>query len=106
MIAPVMGLSARTVYEISLEFDMARTGTTERSRTIAGMKKTIYWVLAVGLALAVGAAGVTHYGAMRWDDDTLARRARLAAGRAAVNPAAVDFRALNGLPAPVQRYFR
>ena len=70
------------------------------------MKKTIYRVLAVGLALAGVAAGVTYYGAMRWDDDTQALRARLAAGRAAVNPAAVDFRALNGLPAPVQRYFR
>jgi hypothetical protein len=46
------------------------------------------------------------YGAYRWSAGTQELRARLDAGRAPVRPPTVDFRELEGLPAPVQRYFR
>lgn len=55
-------------------------------------------------AIAVAAANV--YGAWRWDAGTRALRARLDAGRQPVRPARYDARELEGLPAPVQRYFR
>ncbi len=56
------------------------------------------------VAIAVAAASV--YGAWRWDAGTRALRARLDAGRQPVRPARYDARELEGLPAPVQRYFR
>jgi hypothetical protein len=46
------------------------------------------------------------YGAYRWSAGTQELRARLDAGRAPVRPPSVDFCELEGLPAPVQRYFR
>ena len=46
------------------------------------------------------------YGAYRWNAETQELRARLDAARAPVRPQTVDFRELEGLPAPVQRYFR
>lgn len=57
------------------------------------------------LALA-GAAGAHRYGARRWNALTEALRGRLEAARLPVTPEAVDFRELEGLPAPVARYFR
>ncbi len=56
------------------------------------------------VAIAVAVASV--YGAWRWDAGTRALRARLDAGRQTVRPARYDARELEGLPAPVQRYFR
>ena len=58
------------------------------------------------LALAVVLAGVWLYGAYRWNVSTKELRARLDAARALVRPQTVDFRELEGLPAPVERYFR
>jgi hypothetical protein len=52
----------------------------------------------------VGAA--VAYGALRWRGATRALRARLEATREPIAPATVDLRGLDGLPAPVQRYFR
>jgi len=46
------------------------------------------------------------YGAYRWNAGTQELWARLDAARAPVRPQTVDFRELEGLPAPVQRYFR
>ena len=57
-------------------------------------------------ALAVVLAGVWLYGACRWNVGTKELRARLDAARAPVRPQTVDFRELEGLPAPVERYFR
>ncbi len=61
-------------------------------------------VVVVGLIAVV--AGTRVYGASRWHGETVALRAKLEAGREAVLPAVVDFMELEGLPAPVQRYFR
>jgi hypothetical protein len=58
------------------------------------------------LALAVVLVGVWLYGAYRWNVGTKELRARLDAARAPVRPQTVDFRELEGLPAPVERYFR
>jgi hypothetical protein len=50
--------------------------------------------------------GAHLYGAYRWNAGTQELRARLNAARAPVRPQTVDFGELQGLPAPVQRYFR
>lgn len=67
------------------------------------MLKTVFILLLV-LAVTVSAALV--YGARRWNAGTEELRARLEAGRVPVQPPAVDFREIEGLPDPVQRYFR
>ncbi|MEO6057508.1 MAG: DUF6544 family protein [Gemmatimonadales bacterium] len=56
-------------------------------------------VLAV-LAVVIG------YGALRWNAGTRALRSRLEGARTPVRPRVVDAHELEGLPAPVQRYFR
>ncbi|MBC7675817.1 MAG: hypothetical protein H7173_07140, partial [Rhodoferax sp.] len=66
------------------------------------MPKTLVVVL---LLVAIGAAAVT-FGNYRWKQGTRNVRGGLNAARVPVNPQFVDFRELEGLPAPVQRYFR
>src|SRR5919112_268354 len=58
------------------------------------------------LALAIFLAGAWLYGAYRWNVGTKELRARLDAARVPMRPQTVDFRELEGLPAPVERYFR
>ena len=57
-------------------------------------------------ALAAVLPAAPFYGAYRWRVGTTALRARLDAARAPIRPQLVDFRELEGLPAPVQRYLR
>jgi hypothetical protein len=72
------------------------------------------WLLWIGLVLsllAIGAVGLSAYGAKRWADATRTLTNRLEAGRIdekvrPPSPARFDARELEGLPAPVQRYFR
>ena len=54
---------------------------------------------------AVLLLGAWLYGAYRWGSETQELRARLDTARAPVRPQNVDFRELEGLPAPVKRYF-
>ena len=54
---------------------------------------------------AVLLLGAWLYGAYRWGSETQELRARLDTARAPVRPQTVDFRELEGLPAPVKRYF-
>jgi hypothetical protein len=69
--------------------------------------RTILRVFLVFFALvAVLLAGAWLYGIYRWNTETQALRARLEAAREPVRPQSVDFRELEGLPAPVGRYFR
>jgi hypothetical protein len=63
-------------------------------------------VLGVLALVAVLLLGAWLYGACRWNSETQELRTRLDAARAPVRPQTVDFRELEGLPAPVQRYFR
>lgn len=58
------------------------------------------------LLLSVTFAGVTFYGAFRWEADTQSLRNQLQASHESVQPQIVDFDEINGLPAPVQRYLR
>jgi len=62
----------------------------------------------LGLLVAVVfAIGLVRYGAARWQDGTDQLRARLEATRRPPQPAVVELaRELEGLPKPVQRYFR
>jgi hypothetical protein len=62
-------------------------------------------VLAV-FAVALFAAAAVVAGAYRWARETGSLHLRLEAARLPVQPATVDFCELDGLPAPVQRYFR
>src|SRR4028119_2204390 len=87
-----------------------RTARTRCSR-LNGMKffwdRTIPRVFLMVVALfAVLLLGAWPYGAHRWNSETQELRARLDTARAPVRPQTVDFRELEGLPAPVQRYFR
>ncbi|HZF58717.1 MAG TPA: DUF6544 family protein [Rubrobacter sp.] len=62
--------------------------------------------LIVVALFAVLLLGAWLYGAHRWSSETQELRARLDRAREPVRPQTVDFRELEGLPAPVQRYFR
>jgi hypothetical protein len=69
--------------------------------------RTVPRVLLIVLApVAVLISVARLYGAYRWNAVTQALRARLEAAREPVRPRSVDFRELEGLPAPVGRYFR
>ncbi len=67
------------------------------------MQKTILLIVFV-LAVAVTAAAL--YGKYRWESLTRELRVELEAGRRPVEPKTFDAREIEGLPAPVQRYFR
>jgi hypothetical protein len=66
----------------------------------------ILWLgLALG-AIAALAIGLGFWGAARWADSLRRLRARLEDGRVPPTITRYDARELDGLPAPVQRYFR
>jgi hypothetical protein len=69
------------------------------------MKKRNFLVIIV-LALATFYAAAFAYGAARWKANTQQLRARLESARSPVRQQTVDFSELEGLPDPVQRYFR
>ena len=54
----------------------------------------------------MAAAGLVAYGALRWSSATRVLLARLEAGRVPIVDAVYDPAELEGLPAPVQRFFR
>jgi hypothetical protein len=72
------------------------------------------WLLGLGLVLcllAVVAVGLSAYGSTQWSDTTRTLTSRLEAARLdekaqPPSPPRYDSRELEGLPAPVQRYFR
>jgi hypothetical protein len=64
------------------------------------------WVGAALLSLAVVAAAAGAYGSTRWSQGTRALRSGLEAARLPALTARYDAREIEGLPAPVQRYFR
>jgi len=70
------------------------------------------WLVVIALALAMAAAGLTTFGSRRWAAAMQRLTAQLEAGRVAPSvtsataPARYDASELEGLPAPVQRYFR
>ena len=73
--------------------------------------KWLPWLGLVAGSLATAAVGLAAHGSKRWTDATRTLTCRLEAaridGRAHLpSPARFDSRELEGLPAPVQRYFR
>ena len=72
------------------------------------------WMLWLGLLaafLAVAVGGIAAYGSKRWTNATRALTRRLEAGRIedkarSASPVRFDSHELEGLPAPVQHYFR
>ena len=68
--------------------------------------KVLRAFLIIGALLAVSLLGAWLYGAYRWNTETQELRTRLDAARVPVRPQIIDFRELEGLPAPVQRFFR
>jgi hypothetical protein len=63
-------------------------------------------VVTVVVSLLAIIAAALILGALRWKRGTRALRARLVAARMPVTPQKVDFRELEGLPQPVQGFFR
>jgi uncharacterized protein (UPF0261 family) len=63
-------------------------------------------IAVISVSLATVLAGAVIFGARRWESETRELRARLDAARLPVRPKTVDFRELQSLPAPVQRFFR
>jgi hypothetical protein len=63
-------------------------------------------ILLIVLGLAVAIAVAVLYGTYRWQTGTKELRAKLQAARSPITPATYDPREIEGLPAPVQRYFR
>jgi hypothetical protein len=63
-------------------------------------------LLVIVFVLAAGLLAALVYGNQRWHAGTRALRDGLDAARVPIRPAVVDFHALEGLPAPVARYFR
>lgn len=68
----------------------------------------MWWkVIVIGLvALVFILAVAIFYGSHRWKSETGKLHARMEAARVPLAPATFDARELEGLPAPVQRYFR
>ena len=66
----------------------------------------IKWVLWVAGALVVLLLGLAAFGAARWGEETRSLRERLEAARQPITTKAFHAVELEGLPAPVQRYFR
>ena len=67
------------------------------------------WIIWLGLALGAIAAvaiGLTAYGAARWADSTRRLLLRLEGTRMPATTSHYDAHELEGLPAPVKRYFR
>jgi hypothetical protein len=64
-----------------------------------------WWLVALG-ALLLGAVLLTAWGAARWAEATRLLEAQLEAARKGPVPARYDPRELEGLPPPVQNYFR
>ena len=64
------------------------------------------WVLVVVAALVVAVVALRGWGAWRWQVATGELLAQLEVARQPIEPARFDAAELDGLPAPVQRYFR
>ncbi|MEO7358693.1 MAG: DUF6544 family protein [Gemmatimonadaceae bacterium] len=69
------------------------------------MNGTAWMALSVGLVAAAG-IGLIAFGNSRWRASTQLQMAKLDAARIPMPPARYDAREIDGLPAPVQRYFR
>ena len=66
----------------------------------------IQWTITIGI-LVIGFFGIAAiYGSYRWQSDTNKLRAKLVDSQTLINPPTYDLREIEGLPDPVQRFFR
>ncbi|WP_373524767.1 DUF6544 family protein [Nostoc sp.] len=66
----------------------------------------IKWIAIIGVLILVCIGLAILYGGYRWQIDTDKLRAKLASRRRTIEPKIYDPEELEGLPDPVQRYFR
>ncbi|MGB5959506.1 MAG: DUF6544 family protein [Coleofasciculaceae cyanobacterium] len=64
------------------------------------------WIAIIGVLIIVSIGIAIIYGRYRWQSDTDKLRAKLASGRQSLQPKIYNQKELEGLPAPVQRFFR
>ncbi|MFM9263598.1 DUF6920 family protein [Tychonema sp. BBK16] len=60
----------------------------------------------IGILIALSLGIATIYGKFRWQSDTDKLRAKLTNGRRTIKPKIYDQKEIEGLPDPVQRFFR
>ncbi len=97
---------AQMLWQSNLHNAPHRCLKLEGMRFILNRTKLLKSLATVVLALAAVLFGAWLYGAYRWNAGTQELRSRLDEARVPVRPQTVDFRELEGLPAPAQRYFR
>ena|SRR6476620_8511683 len=66
----------------------------------------IKWIAIIGVLIIVSLGIAAIYGSYRWDSDTDRLRAKLTNGRRTIKPKIYDQKEIEGLPEPVQRFFR
>ncbi|MEG4319445.1 MULTISPECIES: DUF6544 family protein [unclassified Microcoleus] len=66
----------------------------------------IKWIAIIGISIAVSLGIAAIYGSYRWQSNTDKLRAKLTDGRRTIKPKIYDQKEIEGLPAPVQRFFR
>ena len=66
----------------------------------------IKWIAIIGVLIIVSFGIAAIYGSYRWESDTDRLRAKLTNGRRTIKPKIYDQKEIEGLPEPVQRFFR
>ena len=66
----------------------------------------IKWIAIIGILIIVCIGMAIIYGSYRWQSDTDRLRAKLTNGRRTIKPQIYDQKEIEGLPEPVQRFFR
>jgi hypothetical protein len=66
----------------------------------------IKWIAIIGVLILVSLGIAAVYGKFRWQSDTDRLRAKLTNGRRTIKPQIYDQKEIEGLPEPVQRFFR
>jgi hypothetical protein len=66
----------------------------------------IKWIAIIGVSIVVSLGIAAIYGSYRWQSNTDKLRAKLIDGQRTIKPQIYDRQEIEGLPAPVQRYFQ
>jgi hypothetical protein len=66
----------------------------------------IKWIGIIGILIAVSLGIATIYGKYRWQSDTDKLRGKLTNGQRTIKPQIYNQKEIEGLPEPVQRFFR
>ncbi len=66
----------------------------------------IKWIAIIGVLIIVSFGIAAIYGSYRWQSDTDRLRAKLTNGQRTIEPKIYDQKEIEGLPDPVQRFFR